>query len=223
MAHPLDYKELYNMQDQVLDLLFSEESIFYLTGGTCINRFYSEKRYSDDLDFFTSDNNLFRENIRRIYNLFEENKILTEQVADSKDFVRLIVNDILKIDFVNDRTFYYGETLQSEKGYILDNAMNMLANKLSAVIGRDEPKDIFVLFLLSTITEFNWGAIAEVSRKKELFEYDILEYRLKTFPLVLLDKLTLKDQDFLSIIKANYQLLIDDIIIGGNNRLFGKF
>lgn len=108
MAKPVDYKELYRVQDKILDIIFSEESIFYLTGGTCINRFYSEKRYSDDLDFFTSDNNLFRENIRRMYNIFGENKISIEQVADSKDFVRIIVDDILKVDFINDRTFYYG-------------------------------------------------------------------------------------------------------------------
>ena len=223
MAKPIDYKELYNAQDKVLDIIFSEESIFYLTGGTCINRFYSEKRYSDDLDFFTSDNNLFREYIRRIYDIFDENKISIEQIADSKDFVRIMVADILKVDFVNDRTFYYGKTVLTEKGYILDNPMNMLANKLSAVIGRDEPKDVFDLFLLSTITEFNWGSIYEVSRKKEFFEYDILEYRLKTFPLVLLDKLTVQDQGFISMIKTGYHLMVDDIIRGGNNQLFGKF
>ena len=43
MAKPVDYKELYRVQDKILDIIFSEESIFYLTGGTCINRFYSEK------------------------------------------------------------------------------------------------------------------------------------------------------------------------------------
>jgi len=211
------------VQNEVLDLLFSEESIFYLTGGTCISRFYLEKRYSDDLDFFTSDNNLFRGNIRRIYNIFDEKKIVFETVADSKDFVRIKIKEILKVDFVNDRTYYYGRTAKSENGYILDNAINMLANKLSAVIGRDEPKDIFDLFLLSTITEFSWNDIAEIARKKELFEYDILEYRLKTFPLFLMDKLAIKEAEFLSVIKENYYLMIDDIICGSNNRLFGRF
>jgi len=223
MAEPVDYIELYQVQNEVLDLLFSEESIFYLTGGTCISRFYLEKRYSDDLDFFTSDNNLFRGNIRRIYNIFDEKKIVFETVADSKDFVRIKIKEILKVDFVNDRTYYYGRTAKSENGYILDNAINMLANKLSAVIGRDEPKDIFDLFLLSTITEFSWNDIAEIARKKELFEYDILEYRLKTFPLFLMDKLAIKEAEFLSVIKENYYLMIDDIICGSNNRLFGRF
>jgi len=223
MAEQVDYKEFYLVQNDVLDILFSEESIFYLTGGTCINRFYSEKRYSDDLDFFTSDNNLFRGHVRRIFGIFDEKKIIFETVADSKDFVRIKIKNILKVDFVNDRTYYYGRTVKSENGYTLDNAINMLANKLSAVIGRDEPKDIFDLFLLSTITEFNWNDIVEIARKKELFEYDILEYRLKIFPIELLDKLTLKEQEFLYIVKANYHLMIDDIISVGDNRLFRKF
>lgn len=223
MAKPLDYNELYLVQNDVLNMIFSDESIFYLTGGTCINRFYSEKRYSDDLDFFTSDNNLFRDYIRRVFSIFDEKEIIFEIVADSKDFVRIKIKEILKVDFVNDRTYYYGRTVKSENGFILDNAINMLANKLSAVIGRDEPKDIFDLFLLSTITEFNWNDIAGIARKKELFEYDILEYRLKTFPLFLMDKLAIKEPEFLSVIKANYYLMIDDIVCGGDNRLFGIF
>jgi len=222
MAERVDYNNLYQVQNEVLDIIFSEESIFYLTGGTCINRFYSEKRYSDDLDFFTNDNNLFRENIRSIFNFFDEKKIIFETVADSKDFVRIKIKDILKVDFVNDRIYYYGRTVKSESGYILDNTMNMSANKLSAIVGRDEPKDIFDLFLLSTLSEFNWNTVSEIARKKELFEYDILEYRLKTFPLFLLDKLALKDQSFLSVVKSNYHLMVDDIIRGNNNSLFRR-
>ena len=222
MAEPVDYSKLYLVQNEVLDIIFSEESIFYLTGGTCINRFYSEKRYSDDLDFFTNDNNLFREYIRSILTIFDEKKIIFEIVTDSKDFVRIKIKDILKVDFINDRIYYYGRTVKSESGYILDNTMNMSANKLSAIVGRDEPKDIFDLFLLSTLSEFNWNTVSEISQKKELFEYDILEYRLKTFPLFLLDKLTVKDQSFLSVVKSNYHLMVDDIIHGNNNSLFRR-
>ena len=42
------------LQDRVLELIFSQEQEFYLTGGTCLSRFYQEKRYSDDLDFLHS-------------------------------------------------------------------------------------------------------------------------------------------------------------------------
>ena len=51
-AEEKDYyeKSLYPLQDEVLDL-FTEER-FYLTGGTCLSRFYFKHRYSEDLDFF---------------------------------------------------------------------------------------------------------------------------------------------------------------------------
>jgi len=49
----LDYKKLYALQDEVLEKVFAVEDEFYLTGGTALSRFYQEKRYSDDLDFFT--------------------------------------------------------------------------------------------------------------------------------------------------------------------------
>ncbi len=223
MAKQVDFNKLYQVQNEILDIIFSKESIFYLTGGTCINRFYAEKRYSDDLDFFTNDNNLFREYIRILFNNFDEKKIDFKIIIDSKDFVRIEIKDMLKVDFVNDRVFYYGLTTKSEKGYVLDNIINMSANKLSAIIGRDEPKDIFDLFLLATLSEFNWKTIFEITQKKGPFECDILEYRLKTFPLFFLDKLVLKDKNYLSIIKSNYHLMVEDIIQGKNNSLFYKF
>ncbi len=48
----IDFERLYALQDSVLETVFSTETEFYLTGGTCLSRFYQAKRYSDDLDFF---------------------------------------------------------------------------------------------------------------------------------------------------------------------------
>ena len=47
-----DYTQLYTLQDEVLKIIFSEETSFYLTGGTALHRFYCNGRYSDDLDLF---------------------------------------------------------------------------------------------------------------------------------------------------------------------------
>ena len=43
----IDYNKLYKLQDKVLAIVFETEIFFYLTGGTCLSRFYIEKRYSD--------------------------------------------------------------------------------------------------------------------------------------------------------------------------------
>ena len=62
----IDYKKLYELQDRVMDVIFATESIFYLTGGTALSRFYYEKRYSDDLDFFTELNEDFNRAFRDV-------------------------------------------------------------------------------------------------------------------------------------------------------------
>ena len=36
----LAYPELFALQDQVLSTVFSVETSFYLTGGTCLHRFH---------------------------------------------------------------------------------------------------------------------------------------------------------------------------------------
>ena len=68
----MDYSSLYAIQDQVLDALFSGETAFYLTGGTCLHRFYFQKRHSDDLDLFTSETALYREDVRNALELIRD-------------------------------------------------------------------------------------------------------------------------------------------------------
>ena len=41
---------LYPLHDEVLNYIDMDK--FYLTGGTCLSRYYFQHRYSDDLDFF---------------------------------------------------------------------------------------------------------------------------------------------------------------------------
>ncbi len=68
------YQKIYQVQDKILKTLFQEDCFhnFYLTGGTALNRFYYQVRYSEDLDFFNNENHLFREDVRVVMELFEE-------------------------------------------------------------------------------------------------------------------------------------------------------
>ena len=59
MENTIDYKQLYALQDKMLAFVFSLENSFYLTGGTALHRFYYNARYSDDLNFITSSDDLF--------------------------------------------------------------------------------------------------------------------------------------------------------------------
>ena len=62
----LAYPELFALQDQVLSTVFSVETSFYLTGGTCLHRFHYQRRHSIDLDLFTNDPALFRDDVRTV-------------------------------------------------------------------------------------------------------------------------------------------------------------
>ncbi len=83
----MDYANLYKIQDEIFKIVFTLENDFYLTGGTCLSRFYWEKRYSDDLCFFTNNSNLFAINVRKILNNLKA-KFVVKLEVESKDFFR---------------------------------------------------------------------------------------------------------------------------------------
>lgn len=206
----IDYKKLYELQDKVLEKVFSAEKIFYLTGGTCLSRFYKEKRYSDDLDFFTNDNDNFTRVIREIKEILRNNFEVKEEVS-SKDFIRLKINDFLQVDFINDRVMRYKEPIYLDNGYMIDTWENILANKLTAIIGRDNAKDVFDVFLIASFYEVKWSHILEIAHKKAAFSNDDLIIRLKTFPTSLLKNILLLDKVFLDNFENNYQSLVKKI------------
>ena len=206
----VDYTKLYALQDRVMDVVFSVEECFYLTGGTCLSRFYQEKRYSDDLDFFAIDANSFSRVMRETRVKLHENFSVREEVV-SKDFVRLIIDDLLQLDFVNDRTPRYKEVVYLKNGYIIDNYENILANKLTAVISRDSAKDIFDIFLIDKFYDVDYKKILEVAHEKAYFSDDALIIRLKTFPLRLLQNISLVDKGFLDNFDVGYKALVEKI------------
>ena len=206
----IDYKKLYSLQDRVLGTIFALESEFYLTGGTCLSRFYHEKRYSDDLDFFTNSSNRFSFSVRNTkLELAKKFKVTT--VLESKDFVRLMIDDLLQIDFVNDRVPYYKDVIVLDRGYIIDNIENILSNKLTAVIGRDNPKDIFDIYLISKYYHFNWKEILESAHQKAGFGDEELIVRLKSFPKHLLNRINLIDNTFLKDFDQQFETIIEEI------------
>ena len=167
----IDYDSLYKLQDSVLQAIFCEQTEFYLTGGTCLNRFYFKARFSDDLDFF------------------------------------------------NDRVKRFGE-ITNKNGVLLDNPLNILSNKLTTVLSRNEAKDVFDIYLICSNQNFNWSEILIQTREKMLFQKEYLLYKLKTFPYDLLHTINLKDTNILSNFDNKLSLLITDIENEVNNSLY---
>jgi len=206
----VDYKKLYKLQDEVIEAVFSVENEFYLTGGTCLSRFYSQKRYSDDLDFFTNKSVRYRFAIRNIKQVFLEKFDLKTEV-ESKDFTRFYINDMLQVDFVNDVEYRHKDVVLTTKGYLIDNVENILSNKITAVIGRDNPKDIFDIYLIWKLYEFSWSEILNSAHKKAAFLDEELLVRLKSFPKELLSSIKIIDENFLNKFDEDFLKIVSEI------------
>jgi predicted nucleotidyltransferase component of viral defense system len=184
MEKVLNFKELYQMQDEVLELVFSCNNSFYLTGGTALHRFYYHYRYSNDLDFFCPQTVLFSEFIQEILQKVE---YFTYEVQ-TRDFHRIRFKNYLQVDFVNDRVYREGISKIFGK-YKIDNLMNILTNKMTAIIGRDEAKDVFDIVSIAKNENFNWEEILSIANKKEQISVETLIYRLESFPIKWLERI----------------------------------
>lgn len=206
----IDYKKLYEIQDRVLGVVFEAENEFYLTGGTCLSRFYQEKRYSDDLDFFTNYSSRYSFAVKNIRLALQKKFKLSVEV-ESKDFIRFKIDDLLQIDFVNDISSRYKDVIVLENGFIIDNIENILSNKLTAVIGRDNPKDIFDIYLICKFYSFSWQSILKSAHEKSEFSNNDLLVRLKCFPKELLQNINIIDKSFLNNFEKDFEKIIEEI------------
>jgi len=140
------FDALYPFQNEALKVLGGIETGLYLTGGTAASRGYLQHRFSDDLDFFANDHRDFSLWADRfIQALTEIESWRTEVSQRDIRFVRLslVKNDVrLKIEMVNDVPSHVGEVRIDPVLGRLDSPENILANKITALVDREEPKDL---------------------------------------------------------------------------------
>ena len=180
-----NYKQLYSLQTEVLQLLKTINGPFYLTGGTALGRFYLDHRFSADLDFFVNGHPDFKKAVEpyehRIavnFSLQKEGSLVTD------DFIRLLIikGDVsLKIEFVNDVAYRYKEPV-SNNIFLVDNVRNILSNKLICIVGRDEPKDFYDIICLASVYQFHWMDLFKEASEKALFNEIDLSQRIAEFP-----------------------------------------
>jgi hypothetical protein len=139
------FESLYPFQDDVLKLVSGIDTGLYLTGGTAASRAYLNHRFSDDLDFFTNDSPDFALWVDRLIQALQDREEWSMTVVQrDRRFVRLnlIRNEVpLKIEMVNDVPAHVGEIRRHEILGRIDTPENILANKITAAVDREEPKD----------------------------------------------------------------------------------
>jgi hypothetical protein len=146
-ADPLWYFEkLYPLQDEVLSLLRSIDCGFYLSGGTAASRGYLGHRFSDDIDLFVNDEERFPLWADRVIASLDRSAGNEVEVLLREDrFVRAVVEArgvALKIEMINDVPAHVGTIVDHPVLYRIDSAENILANKVTALLDREEPKDL---------------------------------------------------------------------------------
>lgn len=219
-----EYEALYNFQDEVLKLVFSEPSGFYLTGGTALSRFYLHHRYSDDLDFFSHELHGFPDMFRLIFSKIREKWQYVELEADARDFKRLRVSTretSLKIDFVADRVARIGMPVLINGVYV-DTVRNILGNKICAVLGRDEARDVGDLIYIARSRAFVWPDILEEAQQKESFLREELVFRLESFPVELLESVSFKQRPDIPALRRDLSVICTDLRSDGKNTLVQK-
>ncbi|HOP59757.1 MAG TPA: nucleotidyl transferase AbiEii/AbiGii toxin family protein [Bacteroidales bacterium] len=216
-----DYRKLYLLQDKFLKWWADLGLPFYLTGGTALGRFYLNHRYSEDLDFFVNDDPLFLKYIQRIKDEIEKYfRVDLQHALFTDEFSRIFITDDdmdLKIEFVNDVSYRSGNPIPYYFGQ-LDTPLNILSNKLGAIISREEPKDIFDIVHISVNFSFNWQDVFSDSKKKSVLnEIDVAE-RLNTFPSFLLGNIdwnteSIDHDHFDSVLRK----IANDFLLGRDN------
>ena len=159
-------------------------------------------------------------NIEKV--LLEKFSLVKNQSLVYDDFVRYYIEDndtVLKIEFVNDISYRCG-TLNTYQYGLVDTPINILTNKLTAIVGRDEPKDLFDIFSLAIHYRFNWMEIFNEVRNKAIINEIDVEQRIKSFPVQLLQKVDWHiqkvDPDY---VKNAIQTIANDFFLGSDNSL----
>lgn len=141
------FKHLYPFQDRILNLIKQVDTNFYLTGGTAASRAYLHHRFSDDLDLFVNDDDRFELWVERLIQALSQKDLAwrCQVLMKEQRFARvnLATNEIqLKIDMVNDVPARVGSVIEDPILGQMDTAENILANKVTALLDREEPKDL---------------------------------------------------------------------------------
>jgi hypothetical protein len=170
---------LYPFQDDVLRLVKEAKTGIHLTGGTALSRGYLNHRFSDDLDLFVNFDAHFGEWSNRVVDTFWRlGDWKTDVILREEYFVRAVLTRgevTLKVEMVNDVGSRVGDVRDHPILGRLDSAENILANKLTALIGREESRDLADVWGLGTTLglSVNEAILGAQSKSSGIYPVDL--------------------------------------------------
>lgn len=221
-------KNLYPLQDGILNIVKELKLPFYLTGETALNRNYFRRRYSDEIDLFVNKDINFNQHIEALYKVLQEKQraglfsIDYQRTRRSENFFQLFIlkEDVeLKIDLVNDIASHYGDFINNHVLGKIDSLRNILSNKLSAIF-RYEPKDVVDIWIICKNLKCNLREIIDEAKSKEAGVDPVAIYEiLSSFPLDKLSIIKWIEKPETEIFKKEIMQIAEDILHGRENSL----
>lgn len=220
------YQNLYNLQDEVLSCITPVNSIFYLTGGTALGRYYLHHRYSDDIDLFASFHPKFElESEKLVAALKDKYSNRLKMQINQEFFKRMFVeenNDIvLKIEIVNDIGYHLGDFASAPFFNKIDNWQNILANKITA-LSRNAEKDLVDILFLAYKYSFNWKEMIIHAKEKDTWveETKVASYFEQIEIISSINWISEEVKEQMKI--DDFKIIARDILLAKNNTLYKK-
>lgn len=139
------------LQHQFLTHFFRLEYGFFLTGGAALAGYHLQHRDTDDLDLFTADTDAFERARSVVGAIADELGLSLTVVQNAPGFLRVLLDraeEAVIVDLVLERV----PQLNPDKMLIgqirIGPPEEILANKLTTLVGRSEERDLIDVMLL---------------------------------------------------------------------------
>lgn len=163
-------------QKKVLDYLSEQDFIrdFYLTDGTALAAFYLNHRYSEDLDFFTAEEEIDVKSLTVFFESLKPKLNITavdfQKSLNRNLFFLKTPNGIIKTEF----TFFPFEPIETGLNYHklkIDSLLDIAVNKLFTIYQQPRARDFIDLFFI--IQEKNYDFDDLLAKIKLKFDWPI--------------------------------------------------
>lgn len=196
------------LQIEVLKIfgVLEEADYFYLSGGTALSAFYLRHRLSEDLDFFTNEEELVGIMGDRLKLNLEGKQFAIETKRKFKSFYEMVVTrefEGVKIHLGHESPFRFETPQRKEYGVKIDTLIDIATNKLLTLWGRFEPRDFVDIYFLVK-EKYSLEELIKKAKEKDrgLEEYFLalsfhkakeLPEDLSAFPVSMIKPLNLKE------------------------------
>ena len=177
------------LQKRVLEALPETVPPWVLTGGAALVGFYLHHRATRDLDLFWHGREHLGEERDACIRSLRERGLEVHTLQREPAFVRLIVSDgtdTVQVDLVADPVEAVEEATAQPLGAVeilVDTPHEILVNKLCALLGRSEMRDLVDVLALTDRGEDLERALRDAPRKDTGFSAVSLAWVLRGLPL----------------------------------------